>query len=44
MGKKGVYSSYTLIVILAAFLGIFLGLFAAGVAGYWGAVRRALRQ
>ncbi len=36
--------SHKMIVILAAFLGIFLGLFAAGVAGYWGAVRRALRQ
>jgi uncharacterized protein involved in exopolysaccharide biosynthesis len=36
--------SRKMIVILAAILGIFLGLFAAGVAGYWGAVRRALRQ
>lgn len=36
--------SRKMIVILAAILGIFLGLFAAGIASYGSAVRRALRQ
>ncbi|MGE4531131.1 MAG: hypothetical protein AB7C98_07400, partial [Acidithiobacillus sp.] len=36
--------SRKMIVILAAILGIFLGLVAASIAGYGSAVRRALRQ